>query len=91
MDKEAEFRVQSGNQTYTDLVLDTFAKMDINSNHDLNVALNETKDSPQLAKAFVEPFKHVSGGLKLSHKEGSFFRCAAIYMDSRWIYDHEYF
>ena len=47
LDKEAEFQVQSGNQTYTDLVLDTFAKMDINSNHDLNIALNETRDSPQ--------------------------------------------
>ena len=69
LDKEAKFWFQSGNRTYTDLVFDTFAKMDINSNHDLNIALNETRDSPQLARAFVERFKDVSGGLKLLHKE----------------------
>ena len=46
LNKENEFGVRSGNQTYTDLVLDTFVKMDIKSNHDLNVALNKTRDSP---------------------------------------------
>ena len=71
--------------------MDTLVKMDIKSNHDLNVALQETRDNPQLAKAFVERFKDVSGGLRLSHKEGSFFRCASMYMDSRGNYDHEFF
>ena len=65
--------------------------MVIKSNHDLNVALNKTRGSPQLVEAFVERFKVVSEGLQLSHKEESFFRCASMYMDGRWNYDHEYF
>ena len=71
--KEDEFQVRSGNRTYADLVMDTFVKMDIKSSHDLNVALNETRDSPQLAEAFIERFKDVSGSLRLPHKEGFFF------------------
>ena len=39
----------------------------------------------------MKRFKEMSGGLHLSHKEGSFFRCAFMYMDGRWNYDHEYF
>ena len=65
--------------------------MDIKSNHDLNFALNNTRNSPQLTEAFVERFKDVSGGLKLSHKEGSFFRCDSMYKDGRWNYDHKHF
>ena len=65
--------------------------MNIKSNHDLNTALNNTRNSPQLVETFMERFKEVSGGLQLSHKEGSFFRCASMYMDGRWNYDHEYF
>ena len=78
-------------ESYTELVLESFVKMDIKSNHDLNIALNNTRDSPQLAEAFMERFKEVSGGLQLSHKEGSFFKCASMYMDGRWNYDHKYF
>ena len=63
MNKENEFGVRFGNRTYTDLVLGTFVKMDIKSNHDLNAALNKIRDSPQLVEAFVERFKDVSGGL----------------------------
>ena len=48
-------------------------------------------NSPQLVEAFMKQFKKVSGGLHLSHKEGSFFRCASMYIDGRWNYDHEYF
>ena len=33
----------------------------------------------------------MSGGFELSHKEGSFYRCASMHMDYRWSYDHEYF
>ena len=35
--------------------------------------------------------EEASGGPHLPHKEGSFFRCASMYMDRRWEYDHEYF
>ena len=57
-------------ESHTELVLESFIKKDIKSNQDLNVALNNTRDSPQLAEAFMERFKKVSGGLQLSHKEG---------------------
>ena len=65
--------------------------MNIESKHDLNITLNMTRDSPQLAEIFMECFKEVSGGLQLSHKEGSFFRCASMDMDGRWDYDHKCF
>ena len=79
-------------QSHTELVLESFVKIHIKSNHDLNIALNNTRNSPQLAEKFMEYFKEMSGGLQLSHKEGSFFRCASMYnMDGRWNYDHEYF
>ena len=44
-------------ESYTELVLETFIKMEIKSNHDLNVALKETRDSPQLVEAFVGRLK----------------------------------
>ena len=50
--KENDFGARSGNRTYTDLAIDTFIKMDIGSNHDLNVALYDTRNNPQLAQAF---------------------------------------
>ena len=70
-------------ESHTELVLENFVKMGIKSNHDLNVTLNNTRDSPQVVEAFTEHFKEVSGGLQLSHKEGSFFRCDSMYMDGR--------
>ena len=65
--------------------------MDIGSNHDLHVALHNTRNNPQLARAFQKRFKEVSGGFELSHKESSFYRSASMHMDYRWSYDHEYF
>ena len=70
-------------QSDTELVLESFVKMNIKNNYDLNVALKKTRDSPQLAATFTERFKEVSGDLQLSHKEGSFFRCTSMYMDGR--------
>ena len=70
-------------ESHTELV-----NINMKSNRDLNVALNNTRDSPQLAETFMERCKEVSGGLQLSRKEGSFFRCASVYMDGRWNYDH---
>ena len=64
--------------------------MEIKCNHDLNIALNKTRDIAQLAEEFVEHFKEVIGGLQLSHKEGPFLS-ASMYMDSIWNYDHGYF
>ena len=65
--------------------------MEIGSNHDLNVALYDTRNNPQLARAFQKRFKEVSGGLELSHQESSFYRSASMHMDFRWSYDREYF
>ena len=65
--------------------------MNTKSNHDLYIALNNTRNSPQLVETFMENFKEMNGGLQLSHKEGSLFRCTSMYMDGRWNYDHEYF
>ena len=76
-------------QSHTELVLKIFVKMNIKSNHDLYITLNNTRDSPQQAGSFVKRFKEASGGLHLQHKEGSFFRCLSMYMDGRWEYDHE--
>ena len=57
----------------------------------MHVALYNTKNNPQLARAFQKQFEEMSGHLKLSHMEGSFYRCASMHMDYRWSYDHEYF
>ena len=78
-------------QSHTELVLKSFVKMNIKSNHDLHIVLNNTRNSPQLVETFMDHFKEMSGSLQLSHKEGSFFKCASMYMDGRWNYNHEYF
>ena len=65
--------------------------MNIKSNYDLYIALNNTRDSQQRVESFVKWFKEENGGLHLPHKKGSFFRCASMYMDRRWEYDHKYF
>ena len=65
-------------QSHTELVLESFVKMNIKSNHDLHLALNDTRNSPQLVEIFMKKFKKESGGLHLLHREGSFFRYASM-------------
>ena len=43
---EANFGTRSGNQTYTNLAINAFIKIGIGSNHDVNVALYDTRNSP---------------------------------------------
>ena len=59
MKKEVKFGTHSGNRTYTDLVIHAFIKMDIGSNHDVNVALYDTRNSPQLAQEYQDSRKQV--------------------------------
>ena len=91
MKMEANFGVRSGNRTYANLVINAFIKMGIGSNHDVNVALYDTRNNPQLARAFQKRFKEASGSLKLSHQGSSFYKSTSMHMDFRWSYDHEYF
>ena len=50
-------------QSHTELVLESFVKMNVKSNHDLYIVLNNTRNSPQLAGTSMKRFKEVSGGL----------------------------
>ena len=50
-------------QSHVELVLKLFVKMNIRSNHDLHIALNNTRNSPQLVETFMKYFKEMSGGL----------------------------
>ena len=46
--------LSTNEQSYTELVLESFIKMNIKSNYDLHSALNNTRNSPELAKAFMK-------------------------------------
>ena len=81
----------NNNQAYITMILDTYGRMRIKSNHDFYAALHKTKDSKELAKAFKKRSKEASEGFFMCHKQGSFYRCTLMYMDEQWRYDHEYF
>ena len=51
---EDNFGVRSGNRTYVDLVIDTFIKLGIDSNHDVNVALFDTRNTLNLIKTSMK-------------------------------------
>ena len=40
---------------------------------------------------FVDQFNEESGGFGMCPRQVSFFRSAAMHMNERWQYDHEYF
>ena len=75
---------------FTPLVLHTFRRMEIHSCLQLYEAMRDTQDNQELASAFKTQFEEASGGLILCHKQASYFRCALMYMNGRWEYDHEY-
>mmetsp|Transcript_30358 Transcript_30358/g.30843 ORF Transcript_30358/g.30843 Transcript_30358/m.30843 type:complete len:195 (-) Transcript_30358:326-910(-) len=79
------------NQSHMTMVLKSFSKMNIKCNNHFYVALNNTRDSLEQAASFVKRFKDANQGFNLLHKEGSFLKCASLYMDGRYDYDHEYF
>ena len=81
----------NNNQAYITMILDTYGKIGIKSNHDLYVALHKTRDSKELTKAFNKRFEEANGGFILCHKQGSFYRCALMYMDKQWQYDRNLF
>ena len=66
-------------------------KMNIKSCDDLQLALDNTRNDPKVVKLFVKRFKEASVCKSFTHREASYLRCAAMYMNSRWDYDHEYF
>ena len=78
-------------QAQTAMVSKSLSKMNIKYNNELYVALNNKKNSSEQAASFVNGFKNASQGFNLSHKEGSFLRCASMYMAGRWEHDHKYF
>ena len=73
------------------MILDKFGKMGKHCCHVLYVALYNTRDSKELAKAFKKQVKEASQGFILCHKQLFFYSCALMYMDGRWEYDHKYF
>ena len=70
-------------EDYTQMVVDTFGRIEINSCHVLCVSLVNTQDNRALAPAFKRRFEETSRGLILCHKQLSFFRCSSMYMDGR--------
>ena len=76
---------------FTLLVLYYFGRMVIHSCRQLYKTLKDTQNTRTLAAAFTSQFEKASGGLILCHEQSSYFRCASMYMDFRWEYDHEYF
>ena len=76
---------------YVQSVIDTFGRIGIRSCHALFCALENTRCECILSAAFTRRFEASSCGLVLCHKQLSFFRCASMYMNGRWEYDHEYF
>ena len=76
-------------EDYTLMVVNTFRRIRIHSCHTLYEALVDIWDNQVLATTLTRRFKEVIGGLVLCHKQLSFFRCASMYMDGRWEYDHE--
>ena len=76
---------------YVQPVIDTFERIGIRSCHVLCSALITTRYDQQRATRFTTWFEGASDGLILCHKQLLYFRCASMYMNSRWDYDHEYF
>ena len=77
-------------QEYTRTVLDTFGKMGIHSCHVLYVVLADTRDNKEVAEAFKKRFKETCQDIVMCREQLSSYRCASMYMDGRWEYDHEY-
>ena len=58
----------------------------------IQASKNRRKVRRKVTRKWLEQSsKYVKNQVQLSHKEGSFFRCAYMYMDRRWNYDHKYF
>ena len=74
------------------ILLRTYQRMNIMSNHDLFLTLRATRVNEDLEELFVRRFSAAS---KMSHHLSGlrvcFFRNTAMYMTRRWSYDHEYF
>ena len=77
---------------FAKMLLRTYQRMHIVSNHDLFLTLRPTRDNKNLEESFVRQF---SAAIKMSYRLSSlevcFFRNTAMYMTRRWSYDHEYF
>ena len=65
--------------------------MGIVNNNDLHITLSRQRDDLESESRFVNQFMKASGSFVLCHKQVSFFRCASIYMNEQWRYDHKYF
>lgn len=55
------------------------------------MTLADTQDNQKVDDAFKRQFKEICQDIVMCHKQLSFYRCASMYMDSRWEYDHKYF
>ena len=73
------------------MLLRTYQRMNIVSNHDLFLTLREIRDNEDLEDQFVRQFKAASNNYRLSGLEVCFFRNTAMHMTRRWSYDHKYF
>ena len=74
------------------MILRTYQRMHIVSNHDLFLTLCPTRDSKDLETSFIHQFRAASKvSYRLSSLEVCFFRDTTMYMTRWWIYDHEYF
>ena len=77
---------------FAKMLLRTYQRMHIVSNHDLFLTLRPTRDNKDLEESFVRQFSAASKmSYHLSSLEVSFFRNTVMYMTRRWSYDHKYF
>ena len=78
-------------EEYVQSIIDTFGRTGIRCCHALFPALVYTQCDRAWSTMFTNQFEASSPGLVLCHKQLSFFRCASMYMNGRWEYDHKYF
>ena len=73
------------------ILVRTYKKMGILSNHDLFLTLRATRDNEDLEDQFVNQFNEASDRYGITDLQVCFFKNTAMYMTMQWSYDQEYF
>ena len=77
---------------FAKMVLRTYERMHIVSNHNLYLTLCPTRDNKDMEQSFIHQFRVVSEvSYRLSSLEVCFFRDIANCVTRRWVYYHKYF
>ena len=77
---------------FAQVALQTLERMEIYSNHNLNLTLRQTRRNAAAEPDFIQRFRHHYGrNYILTELEVFFFQSKAHYMTHRYSYDHKYF